>query len=154
MKNSFLFLAVTMLMAGTTVTSCKSNTDKTDDAVENVNEANSELKDVQNENADDAVKKANDMEWQTYKTEILATISSNEARIAELKTASKKSGATFSANYLKSIDDLEQRNTALKTKITNYENNQTDWESFKREADSDLEGLGKAFKDLTVNNKK
>ncbi len=154
MKNSFLFLAVTVLMAGTTATSCKSNTDKNQDAVENVKDANSELKEVQNENTADAVKKANDMEWQTYKTEMLTTISSNELRIADLKKASKKSGATFDKTYLKNIDDLEQKNNALKMKITNYENNQTDWDSFKREADSDLDDLGKAFKNITVNNKK
>lgn len=154
MKNSFLFLAVTMVMAGTTITSCKNNTDKNQDAVENVKDANSELKEVQNKNAEDALKKSDDTEWQTYKMEMLATISSNETRISELKKASKKPGTTFNAAYLKSIDDLEQKNNALKTKITNYENNQTDWDSFKREADADLEGFSKAFKNLTVDNKK
>ena len=49
---------------------------------------------------------------------------------------------------------LEEKNASLKTKISDYENNQTDWESFKREFDSDMTKLGQAFKDLTVNNKK
>jgi hypothetical protein len=49
---------------------------------------------------------------------------------------------------------LEQKNASLKTKIENYENNQTDWQSFKREFNADMSQLGKALKDLTVDNKK
>ena len=51
------------------------------------------------------------------------------------------------------IDALEERNETLKNKISDYENNQTDWESFKREFNSDMSELGNALKDLTVNNK-
>jgi len=71
-----------------------------------------------------------------------------------LKTAMKKPGKSFDDAYKKSITALEEKNTALKTKITDYENNQTDWDTFKREFDSDMKGIGNAFKDLSVNNKK
>jgi hypothetical protein len=66
----------------------------------------------------------------------------------------EKPGKTFDKSYSKSIDALEEKNMALKTRIIDYENNQTDWESFKREFSSDAEGVAKALKDLTVNNKK
>ena len=78
----------------------------------------------------------------------------NESRIKELRKAMNKPGNNFDASYAKSIDALEEKNTTLKNRIISYENNQTDWESFKREFNSDIEGLAIAFKDLTLNNKK
>jgi hypothetical protein len=154
MKKLFFLLAVTAGLSGLAITGCKSNTEKNEEAVENVNDANANLKDVQEEATIDASKKATDAEWQTYKTEMLASINDNEIRIAELKKAFNKPGTTFDANYSKNIDALQKRNLDLKVRIENYENNQTDWESFKREFNSDINGLGKAFDDFTVKNKK
>lgn len=65
----------------------------------------------------------------------------------------KKSGKTFDAMYEKNIMALEQKNKDLRTKISNYESNQSDWESFKREFNHDMDEQGQAIKDLTVNNK-
>jgi hypothetical protein len=42
----------------------------------------------------------------------------------------------------------------LQTRMDNYEHSKTDWESFKTEFNHDMEGLGQALKDVTVNNKK
>jgi chromosome segregation ATPase len=154
MKKIILMVAVTTFMAGTTLVSCKSNSEKEGDAEKNVQEANQDLNQVQNDAKADAATKATDAEWQTFKTETEASISANDMRIADLKKAMKKPGTTFDANYAKSIDALEERNKALAARVKDYENNQTDWESFKREFDSDMKGLGEAFKDLTVNNKK
>ncbi len=151
MKKSIFMLAI---MAGALFTSCKNNSEKEDDAVEKVADANENLDTVQNQVANDAATKANDAEWQTYKAEANKTISENDARILELQTAMKKPGNNFDDAYRKSISDLEKKNKALKNKIADYENNQTDWDTFKREFDSDMAGFGKAFKDLTVNNKK
>jgi hypothetical protein len=151
MKKSIFMLAI---LAATFFTSCKNNAEKEADAVEDVQDAKEDLNAVKNDVNKDAVTKANDAEWQTYKSEANKTISENETRITELQTAMKKPGKTFDANYKKSIEALVDKNSALKTKIKDYENNQTDWDTFKREFDSDMAGLGQAFKDLTVNNKK
>lgn len=151
MKKSIFMLAI---LAGTLFTGCKSNSDKEADAVEEVQDAADNLDAVTEDINNDAITKANDTEWQTYKNEANATIDANDKRIAELKNAIKKPGKTFDAAYTKSIDALEEKNTSLKNKISDYENNQTDWESFKREFNSDMTDLGKALKDLTVNNKK
>lgn len=142
------------ILAGTFFTSCKSNSEKEADAVEDVVEATDDLNKVTDEVNQDNITKANDAEWQAYKMEANKTISENETRITELQTAMKKPGKTFDDAYKKSIEALVDKNTALKTRITDYENNQTDWDTFKREFDSDMQGLGQAFKDLTVNNKK
>nr|WP_315171968.1 hypothetical protein [uncultured Flavobacterium sp.] len=154
MKKSIYTLAIAVCLSGIVFTACKSNTEKEADATEKVVDANENL-DAVNEDIDkDETIKANDMEWQTYKEEVNITIAANEVRISELKAALKKPGNTFDANYSKSIQSLEDKNTSLKMKIKNYENNQTDWDSFKREVDSDMTELGNAFKDLTVKNKK
>ena len=151
MRKSIFMLAI---LAGTIFTSCKSNSEKEADAVEDVVEATDDLNKVTDDVNKDAMTKANDAEWQTYKMEANKTIAENETRIAELQTAMKKPGKTFDDAYKKSINDLVDKNTTLKTRIASYENNQTDWDTFKREVDSDMEGLGKALNDLTVNNKK
>ncbi len=150
-KKSILMLAI---MAGAMFTSCKNNAEKEADALEEVQDAKEDLNAVKKDVNKDAVTKANDAEWQTYKAEANKTISENETRIVELQNAMKKPGKTFDDNYKKSIEALVDKNTSLKTRIANYENNQTDWDTFKREFDSDMAGLGQAFKDLTVNNKK
>ena len=154
MKKFIYTFAVTAFLAVMVFTSCKSNTEKEADATEKVIDANENLDAVNEDINDDEAKKANDMEWQTYKEEVNTSVAANEVRIAELKAALKKPGNTFDSNYSKSIQSLEDRNASLKLKIKNYENNQTDWDSFKREVDSDMTELGKAFKDLTVKNTK
>lgn len=154
MKKSIFILAIVTFIAGTIFTGCKSNSDKEEDAVENLQDATDNLNAATEDINNDAITKANDAEWQTYKEQANNTITDNEANIAALKIAIKKPGNTFDAAYAKSVDALEEKNASLKAKISDYENNQTDWESFRREFDSDMTGLGQAFKDLTVNNKK
>lgn len=154
MRKSILILAVTTFIAGNVFTSCKSNTDKEEDAIQNVQDAKDNLEEVNEDINNDAITKANDAEWQTFKAEANKTIAENEARIVALKKAMEKSGTTFDETYKKNIEALEEKNTSLKKKISDYENNHTDWASFKREFSSDMTELGAALKDLTVNNKK
>ena len=51
------------------------------------------------------------------------------------------------------IAKLEEKNRELKQKLDNYETSQSDWEAFKTEFNHDMDEFGKAFKDLTVDNK-
>jgi hypothetical protein len=153
MKKTTLMLALVGMLGSTAFISCKSNSDKEADAAENVTEAKQEMQDTQEENKADAMTKANDAEWQTYKKETLATIEKNKTQIASLKKAMKKPGTTFDASYAKSISDLEEKNNALETKIDNYENNQTDWDSFKRGVSSDMNDVAQAFKNISANHK-
>ena len=101
----------------------------------------------------DAIKVANAEEWRVFKSDAEIKIKENEVRIGELKVKMKKSGKTFDAMYEKNIIALEQKNKDLRAKISNYESNQSDWEAFKREFNHDMDELGQAIKDLTVNNK-
>jgi DNA polymerase II small subunit/DNA polymerase delta subunit B len=153
MKKSIILLAVASVIAGNVFQSCKSNSEKETDAVNNVKYADENLDAVIDTIREDSIAKANDAEWQTYKSEAIQTIITNEARILELKKAANKPGKTFDKAYVKNIEDLERKNAALKVKITNYENNQTDWDSFKSEFNSDLSELGTAIKEITIKNK-
>jgi len=154
MKKTIFTLAVVPFIAGMLMMSCKSSTkeekesqEKVQDAKENVQEAKDSLV--------AAKKAATDEEWKAFKKKTDSVINDNEARIAELKLKMKKTGKSIDAKYQENIDILEQKNKDLKIKMDAYKNDaNSDWQSFKREFNHDMDELGQAFKDLTVDNKK
>lgn len=156
MKKSIFTLAVTALMIGTVLVSCQSSAKKEETAKDNLQKAQEDLDEVQYDAAMAAQKKAAiAKEWQTLKNNTQATINENEIRIAELKVKMKKTGKDIDSLYAKKIDQLEQKNKDIKTRIETYkEDKNSDWESFKREYNHDMDELGKALKDITIDNKK
>ncbi len=144
----------TMFVASTFLTSCQSEAQKSETAQTKVQDAKADLKEAQTDAAVAAQKAATAEEWKVFKTDSEAKIKANEVRIAELKDKMKASGKTMDAVYAKNIDLLEQRNKDLKSRMDAYEKGQSDWESFKREFNHDMDELGVALRDLTVNNKK
>ncbi len=152
-KSIFSVAGAIALMAGTVFSSCQSSTQKVDNAEAKVEEAKQDLKEVQQDANAQAVKAANREEWQLFKTESETKIRNNEAMIADIKVKKKGTGKTLDAVYTKNIETLEQRNKDLKNKIDSYDKNRSDWEAFKREFNHDMDEFGKAFRDLTVNNK-
>jgi hypothetical protein len=148
MKKTIITLAVVVsVVSGTLFTACGPATPKEEAAKDQVQQAKDELKDAQ--------KAATAEEWQAFKDESEVKIKDNEIRIAELKAKIKKSGKELDALYEKKIEALEQQNKDMKARISAYETNKkSDWESFKREFNHDMDELGKALKDLTVDNKK
>ena len=147
------FLVSLMVLAMAILGGCQSSAEKVDAAKENVEEAKEELQEVKAEVQADAIKVANAEEWSVFKSDAEIKIKENEIRIGDLRVKMKKSGKTFDAMYEKNIIALEQKNKDLRTKISNYESNQSDWEAFKREFNHDMDELGQAIKDLTVINK-
>jgi len=147
MKRIILTIAVTTFLAGTIFTGCNQATPKEEAAQENLQDAKQELKEAQ--------KEATAEEWIAFKTETDMKIQKNEIRIAELKVKIKKQGKAFDALYQKKVDQLEQKNSDLKSRMAEYEKTtHSNWESFKREFNHDMDELGQAFTDLTVDNKK
>ena len=147
------FLVALMILAHAIFTGCQSSAEKMDSANQNVEDARQDLKDAQQDAHAEAVKIATAEEWTAFKTESEVKIKDNQIRIDELKVKMKKPGQTFDAMYAKSIENLEQKNRDLRTRIGSYETNQSDWESFKREFNHDMDEVGQALRDLTVNNK-
>lgn len=148
MKKTFIAIALTStIIGGTMFTGCKSSPAKVEAAQENVDQAKQELKEAQ--------RTATAEEWKEFKDETDARINANESSITEFKLKMKKSGRKLDAIYEEKIERLEQQNRDLKMRVEGYEyRTQSNWDSFKREFNHDMDELGIALKDLTVDNKK
>ena len=147
-------LAVTSLMAGTIFTGCQSSTKKQQAAQDKVQDARQDLNAAKKNANEVAQKAATAEEWKTFKSESELKIKDNEIRINELTVKMKKPGELFDALYEKKITNLGQQNKDLKARLEAYEKSQTNWESFKREFNHDMDAIGQSLKDLTVDNKK
>jgi chromosome segregation ATPase len=129
-------------------TGCESSAQKVDEAKAEVKEAKQDLKTAQQEVDEEAAKKAKAEEWSIFKADAETKINNNEIRITELKSKMNVSGKTMSNIYENRIKALEEQNKDLKARIYTYETNQSDWETFKREFNRDMDALGKALKDF------
>lgn len=155
MKKSIFTLAIAgTLMAGIIFTGCQSPAQKESSAQHKVNEARQDLKDAQDDANAEAKEVAGAEEWKEFKNDSEIKIRNNEIRIAELKAKMNKPGTTLDPLYEKRIDTLEKKNRDLKARIDDYEKSHSDWETFKREFNHDMDELGQALKDFTVDNKK
>ncbi len=92
-------------------------------------------------------------EWKTFKSESELKINANKIRIAELKIEMNKPGEILDPLYSQRITTLERQNKDIRAKLCAYEKNQSNWESFKHEFKSDMDAIGEAFKNLTVDNR-
>lgn len=154
MKKIILTLAIaTTFMAGTIFTSCQSSDHGDGDDHDMMNETQQDMNAMHNDDNSDMPIMASADEWKTFKLESELKINNNEIRVNELTEKMNKPGTTLDPLYAKKIANLKQKNKDLKMKLEAYETNQSDWETFKREFNHDMDELGKAFKDLTVNNK-
>ncbi len=153
MKKIIYILAVSLIATTTVISSCNSPSKKVDKARENVQEAQNELNETKAEAEIEQQKVATAEEWKAFKNESENKIKENDARIAELRAKIMKPSKALDSIRENRIVALEQKNNILKAKIIAYENEQSDWESFKREFNHDMGELGNAFKDLTKDNK-
>ena len=146
MKKTIFYTALAAIAASSIFTSCESKEKKVEDAKEDVEDAKQELKETQSElNA----------EYPTFKTDAETKIADNEKRIAELREKLNKPGkAPLDEMRKKRIDELEEKNAVLRSRLYGYEKERTDWEAFKREFNHDMEGIRDAFKDLGKDNAK
>ncbi|MGE0638518.1 MAG: hypothetical protein AB7P01_18905 [Bacteroidia bacterium] len=154
MKKTIYTLSIATLLGGIIFTSCQSSEQKQDAAEEKVQDAKEDLKEARKDANAEAQKTATSEEWTTFRNESQEKIWANEKHIAELKVKMNKPGKLLDAAYAKKIDSLEEKNRALKRRMDAYEKSQSDWETFKREFNHDMDELGKALNDLTVDNKK
>ena len=141
MKNNHIILIVLLSILGILLMGCDVNREKkVEDAKENVNQANQDLKEAQAQY---------EMEWQQFKSDAEFKIDANQKSIdefkAEMKTASKK----FRDKYEKEVLTLEQKNAELRKSITEYKYEGKDnWEEFKRDFNNNMNVIGNAIKDL------
>jgi DNA repair ATPase RecN len=155
MKKIIFILTVTItIMAGTIFTSCQSSIQKQEAAQAKVRDAKQDLNAAQKDAKAAAQVVATAEEWKAFRSESELKIRDNEIRITELNVKMKKPGEIFDALYAKKIANLEQQNKDMRARLEAYEKSQSNWESFKREFNHDMDAIGQALKDLTVDNKK
>ncbi|MFM9986408.1 MAG: hypothetical protein ACKVOK_14305 [Flavobacteriales bacterium] len=167
--KTVIFLTTSALVACfVLLIGCESSEKKQDAAKENVIDAQKDLKSAEEELIETqqsssvnpnytltpAQKEVRSAEWKIYKANADAKIADNDAQILELKVKMKKPGQTWDDVYAKRIEKLEAQNNALRVKINTYDPEKSDWETFKREFNHDMDSFGQAFKDLTTNNAK
>ena len=132
-----------MLTAGTMFTACQSSGAKVENARENVEDAKQEL----NQALNDSIRQ--------FKKESEEKINAIEKSIAEFKTKIATEKKETRVIYEKKLSELEQTNKEMKKKLEEFKDDgQEAWASFKSEFNHDMDELGNAFKDLTVDNKK
>jgi len=141
-------------MAGTIFTGCQSTAQKQDAAQAKVKDARQDLNEAKKEANAIGQEMATAEEWATFRSESEVKIRDNEVRIAELNVKMKKPGEVFDELYAKKIANLELQNKEMRVRLIAYEKSQSNWETFKREFNHDMDELGKALKDLTVDNTK
>lgn len=151
-KVIFILAASALFSSGAMLTGCQSPDQKVDNAQAKADNAQKDLKDVQK--AAELQKATNAEEWKIFKSESEAKIKENELSITALKEKMTMAGKKMDAVYGKKIDDLEQKNRNLLARMEVYDKGQSEWEVYKREFNHDMNELGQALKDLTVDNKK
>lgn len=145
MKKMFLATAFNVMLATLVFTSCDSKQEKVQEAQEDVQEAKEDLREAKAElNA----------EYPAYRTDVENRIKMNEEHIAQLRKNIGNGGKPLDPARAKRIDELEEKNAQLRARLVGYETERSDWESFKREFNHDMDELGAAIEDLGKDNKK
>jgi predicted RNase H-like nuclease (RuvC/YqgF family) len=154
MKKTILTLAAAMFVAGTILSGCASDAKKVENAEEKVQDAKEDVQDAK-QDLNEAQQGAAISEFQQFKNESNEEINNNERRITELRIEMKTASKEDRKRDEKKIDALEKENHELKVRLDAYnDDGKSDWKKFKTEFKHDLDGIGQAFKDITVKNTK
>lgn len=151
MKKLIYTLSVVIFsLVVTLFSSCKSTDQKKEDAQNKTQVAIENLNEAQNNEKAVAQKAATEEELKTFRLESDLKIKDNEVSIAKLKLMMNKQGSALDETYARRIDSLELKNQNLKTRMGNYEKTHTDWGKFKSDFNRDLNDLGKSLKSLRI----
>jgi len=119
--------------------------DVLEDAKENVLEAEQGLDKAVNDSIN---------EYARYKMEAEAKLVENDLKIAALKTNMKAERIEVRTNYEKQLNELEQKNAALKVSISEYQESDVNkWEKFKAIVNQDIEEIKLAITRMSENRK-
>lgn len=137
------FISITTLAF---LVSCKSPAEKVEKAEEEVTEANQNLEKANEEYLNDV---------EAYRLQTADKIAANEKDIIEFNARIEAKKKDANADYKKKVAELDKKNNDMKKKMADYKaSGKENWENFKAEFNHDMDALGQAFKDLSVNNVK
>jgi anion-transporting ArsA/GET3 family ATPase len=146
MKKTVLTMVVLAFMAGVMFTGCNSPGQKLKNAEDDVVEANAALEKANQEYLADL---------ESYRQATAVQTITNEQMIAELKARASKVKASARADYDKKVNELEEWNNDMKSRLANFKDEEQDnWVSFKAEFSRDMKELGKAISDFGSNSTK
>ena len=128
-------------------TRCASPATKVDDAKENLHDAEVDLAKSLKDSTEAA-------DWKEFKTSAQTKLDAYRSDIAALREKKSKGGKFMDPIYGEQILTLEQKSLSLQTRVDDYEKYHSNWETFKREFDHDVEELGKTLKDISTDNTK
>lgn len=152
-KSMFMLTIPALLSASLFFTSCSTSADKVEDAKEDVTGAKSDLQDAREDLQDANQEYLADVE--SYRRETAAKIEANNQSLIAFNTQIKNESMEARADYRRQLDELERKNDNMRSRMDDYKvNGQSNWESFKKEYNRDMDALGVAFKNLTVDNVK
>jgi dynactin complex subunit len=139
MKNLKKVITISFMIIGVMLIGCFENSEK----------SKQEIRDNIEEN------EAYKLELDEYRFRIAEQITTNENSIIAFRSriASQKKEAR--ADYEKKINDLNNKNTDLKMRLDAFNaDNKESWEMFKVEFGRDMDELGNALRDFTINSQK
>jgi dynactin complex subunit len=139
MKNLKKVITISFIVIGVMLIGCFENSEKSKQYIkENIKE-----------------NEAYKLEMDEYRFRIAEQITTNENSIIAFRSriASQKKEAR--ADYEKKINDLNNKNTDLKMRLDAFNaDNKESWELFKVEFGRDMDELGNALRDFTINSQK
>ena len=146
MKIPNLIIAFISITTLALLVSCKSPAEKVEKAEEEVTEANQNLEKANEEYLNDV---------EAYRLQTADKIADNEKNIIEFNARIEAKKKDANADYKKKVAELDKKNNDMKKKMADYKaSGKENWENFKTEFNHDMDALGQAFKDLSVNNVK
>jgi uncharacterized protein (DUF305 family) len=155
MKQKILaYTAIGLLTTATFMGCSTASQPKVDEAKNSAKSAVNSLDEARKTDAN-VVKQTADQDLQAFKKEMEDLSRQNQARINELKSKIAASDAKNRARLNQDLDKLEQKNNELKKRLEEYrEEDKQKAAASRTEFKHDMDELGKALKDFTVDNVK
>jgi dynactin complex subunit len=139
MKNLKKVITISFMIIGVMLIGCFENSEK----------SKQEIRDNIEEN------EAYKLELDEYRFRIAEQITTNENSIIAFRSRIVNQKKEARADYEKKINDLNNKNTDLKMRLDAFNaDNKESWELFKVEFGRDMDELGNALRDFTINSQK
>ncbi len=153
MKNFFLILGSALFLAITLFSGCQTRSSKIKNAEDKVQEAKTDLAEAKTDLY--MIRLDTISNYDQFKIEAEKIIIAQEKNIADFKAWLVSEKKDIDAEHNERLVVMENKNRELKTKLLDFkEEGQDKWIVFRDEFNSDMNELGKSFKDFTVENVK
>jgi chromosome segregation ATPase len=150
-KKTILQLAVTIFITPIILTACQSVVDKeAAGAKQNVAEAKVDSAKFSIDNLAQEQRDSLTL-LQQFKKRSEERINENKKIIADLKIRIANSTEDVKAGYQKTIDELEQKNEDLKSRLADFKDNQKEkLEDFKQKINDEISKISKSLKEIKI----